>query len=265
MGHHHISFSVVSLQTPIKNDLLVINLPCWLPCPTSASPSPLPSPHPHDSLTITTAVNTTHLTFLTRFPILEQLQPSRLDFRSASKCLKQPPKPPPRLRVLEVTRRRRTPTLPSAASLHTCSLPMSNVRMSVRKTQASASVKSAKSLVIGGRLLVRSSVSHTRRRLPPTRSVTKTRRPSTMPLPVMRMRTKQVIVSGRWPISVIFLYSGYVFTRNERMGGRGSGVCSVDRNHGLSRTMHGNSIEHELQLNGLIIIIVPTELSCMSR
>merc|ERR1711939_468227 len=116
----------------------------------------------------------------------EQLQPSRLDFRSASKCLKQPPKPPPRLRVLEVTRRRRTPTLPSAASLHTCSLPMSNVRMSVRKTQASASVKSAKSLVIGGRLLVRSSVSHT-----------KTRRPSTMPLPVMRMRTKQVIVSGR--------------------------------------------------------------------
>merc|ERR1711939_127503 len=66
----------------------------------------------------------------------EQLQPSRLDFRSASKCLKQPPKPPPRLRVLEVTRRRRTPTLPSAASLHTCSLPMSNVRMSVRKTQA---------------------------------------------------------------------------------------------------------------------------------
>merc|ERR1711939_1105628 len=27
----------------------------------------------------------------------EQLQPSRLDFRSASKCLKQPPKPPPRL------------------------------------------------------------------------------------------------------------------------------------------------------------------------
>merc|ERR1711939_1273025 len=100
----------------------------------------------------------------------EQLQPSRLDFRSASKCLKQPPKPPPRLRVLEVTRRRRTPTLPSAASLHTCSLPMSNVRM---------------------------SVSHTRRRLPPTRSVTKTRRPSTMPLPVMRMRTKQVIVSGR--------------------------------------------------------------------
>merc|ERR1712098_1031731 len=47
----------------------------------------------------------------------EQLQPSRLDFRSASKCLKQPPKPPPRLRVLEVTRRRRTTTLPSAASL----------------------------------------------------------------------------------------------------------------------------------------------------
>merc|ERR1712169_110753 len=85
---------------------------------------------------------------------------SRLDISSPSKCLKQPPKPPPRLRVLEVTRRRRTPTLPSAASLHTCSLPMSNVRMSVRKTQASASVKSAKSLVIGGRLLVRSSVSH---------------------------------------------------------------------------------------------------------
>jgi hypothetical protein len=41
-----------------------------MPCPTSASPSPMPSPHPHGSLTITTAVNTTHLTFLTRFPIL---------------------------------------------------------------------------------------------------------------------------------------------------------------------------------------------------
>ncbi len=32
---------------------------------------------------------------------------SRLDISSPSKCLKQPPKPPPRLRVLEVTRRRR--------------------------------------------------------------------------------------------------------------------------------------------------------------
>jgi hypothetical protein len=92
----------------------------------------------------------------------------------------------------------KTPTRPSVVSLPTCSSPTSSARRSVRTTPVSSSVslllrnsnsnaiasnpiqvRSASSSARSGRLCPRSSVPHTRPRLPPTRSGTKRRRPLT--------------------------------------------------------------------------------------
>ncbi|KZL69496.1 hypothetical protein CT0861_11638, partial [Colletotrichum tofieldiae] len=145
------------------------------------SSSPIQISHPNPPL-IQSALSQYHT-----------LQPTRTQPNTSTTTLSQPSKTTfrypkcPRLLLSEArparstrSARRRTPTPPSVVCPLTCSSPTSSARTSVRRTPVSRLARSARSSVSAGRLSTISSVPPTRRRLPPTRSATRTRsRPTT--------------------------------------------------------------------------------------
>ncbi|KAF1732042.1 hypothetical protein CRV24_008235 [Beauveria bassiana] len=138
---------------------------------------------PYKSAPRVTSQRTQHCTHFVQFSRLFTIRLALSKTPQIPQICPRPQLPPS---VEPASRRsapRRTPTLPSVVSLPTCSLPMSSVRMFVRRTPACRLDRLARFSVSAGRPSRTSSAPPMRPRLPPTRSATKTKR-----LPTTRLK-----------------------------------------------------------------------------